>query len=377
MDKIIVFNESWGDAWDPFKLYRREGDESVDAPEKIERMFKKRALAGIDRVLWRSGRFAYETERYFEQDTRTKAIVDCLESIKKKMDILRWPVECAHNAGVKIYVRFDPYNLGGPPEYGYDLQAVFVKEHPEYLVVDRTLTKRHWGILEWAYPEAREYIIDGLEKLVDEYDYDGVYLDTRTECKCIDYADQYGFNAPIVKEYLNRYGVNILNQNFELDKWRRLRGEYLTLLFKEVKDLLSERGKRFAVGTVRGNYVGAPIGNLYVDWQKWVNEQIINELYLDMHGWCWTTGLGAKVKGYGYLIDYADNIGLNPLEDDLKNVYEPVFKNSKCELFIGENKLPEGRDEKLKFLEQFPFLTGLLVEGLGDDPAQKAWWLQK
>ena len=47
------------------------------------------------------------------------------------MDILRWPVECAHKAGVKIYARVDPYNLGGPSEYGYTSQVIFVKEHPD------------------------------------------------------------------------------------------------------------------------------------------------------------------------------------------------------------------------------------------------------
>jgi hypothetical protein len=41
-----------------------------------------------------------------------------------------------------------------------------------------------------------------------------------------EHADQYGFNRPIVEEYERRYGVSILEKDFDLENWRSFRGEY-------------------------------------------------------------------------------------------------------------------------------------------------------
>ena len=49
-----------------------------------------------------------------------------------------------------------------------------------------------------------------------------------------DHADDYGFNEPIVKEYKRRYGRDILREDFDLAKWRELRGEYFTLFLREL-----------------------------------------------------------------------------------------------------------------------------------------------
>ena len=66
LDKIIVHSVSWGDAWDPYKIHRREGDTALDTPDKIERMFHRWASVGIQRVQWRIP-FSDETEHHVKE----------------------------------------------------------------------------------------------------------------------------------------------------------------------------------------------------------------------------------------------------------------------------------------------------------------------
>ena len=44
-------------------------------------------------------------------------------------------------------------------------------------------------------------------------------------------ADSLGFNPPLVKEFKKRYGVEVLSQEFDVEKWRALHGEFLTADF--------------------------------------------------------------------------------------------------------------------------------------------------
>src|SRR5439155_292358 len=80
-------------------------------------------------------------------------------------------------------------------------QSKLVYDHPEYQAVDRSGKKVQYGILEWAYPEARRHWVEDVRQLVDRYDVDGIYMDTRTESPCPEFADQFGFNEPVVREY--------------------------------------------------------------------------------------------------------------------------------------------------------------------------------
>ncbi len=82
----------------------------------------------------------------------------------------------------------------------------------------------------------------------------------RTECMAPDHADQFGFNQPIVDEFCRRYRVDILTQDFDLEAWRALRGEYFTLFLREISDVVHSKGKLLSLGTARGDYIGFPLG---------------------------------------------------------------------------------------------------------------------
>ncbi|PYY04997.1 MAG: hypothetical protein DMG69_28250 [Acidobacteria bacterium] len=254
---------------------------------------------------------------------------------------IRYPLEVAHKLGMKFYVWVSIYNEGAPPavagEYWY--QSVFVYEHPEFQLVDRTGKRYYYGVLEWAYPQARKYWVDEIQEILDKYDVDGVYLDARPEAICPETADEFGFNDPVVKEYERRYGVNILREDFDLEKWRALRGEYFTLLVKEISDRIHAKGKLFSLGISRGDYIGYPVGNMKLEWRKWIEEKVIDYLHLDEYGHCSTSSLSAglnpsAVQPYGFVTDYPTERGLKPLDVAVREDYGPLCHKHGVKLYF-------------------------------------------
>ena len=100
-----------------------------------------------------------------------------------------------------------------------------------------------------AYPEVRKYWLDQVQQFID-WGVDGVefrwaaHQDTRE-------WDAYGFNAPVVEEYKRRYGQDILREDFDRAKWRKLRGEFYTLFYRQAKELLARHGKKMMVEVKR------------------------------------------------------------------------------------------------------------------------------
>jgi hypothetical protein len=182
--------------------------------------------------------------------------------------------------------------------------------------------------MEWAYPEARRYWTDLVERILEKYQVDGIYMDTRAECMAPHYADQFGFNEPIVQEYQRRYGTDIRQDDFDLESWRQLRGEYFTLFLKELSNVIHSKGKPFSLGTARGDYIGFPLGNMKLEWRKWISEKIIDELHLDERGWAWGR------HGHGYLTDVDTGRGLQPLEQMVKEGYGPLCRKYGVKLYF-------------------------------------------
>ena len=324
-----------------------EQNESLNTKDAIERTFEKVRAAGYTHVFWR---LLWEGHGYDHMVVHSAELKTLHERLKSKLDgtpyawdphEIRWPIEVAHRLGLKFYASIVPYNEGAPPDrtlvkpplgLGKNwYQSKLVYDHPEYQAVDRTGKNYQYGILEWAYPEARRHWVEDVRQLVDKYDVDGIYMDTRTESPCPEYADEFGFNEPIVREYEKRYGVNILKEEFDLEKWRALRGEYFTQLLAEMGKVIRARGKVFHLGTARGDYLGYPIGNQKLDWRRWMQEKLIDELHLDEHGWCW----GSDKQPYGYLTDFPTGRGLKPIEAAIREDYGPVARQFGIRLYLS------------------------------------------
>jgi len=345
---------SWGDHIAIFKAGAR-----LNTPERIERAVKFwHDECGVDRVYWR-------VSHEFIMDYCKRIEGKSFEWYRKaSSDIEGDPLEAittfSHKYGLKVYAYHTIFDEGCPPEvlYGgtspFPWQSKFTIQHPEYLVVDRTGKKRQWGVMAYAYPQVRKYMIGVIMDFLERYPFDGVYISSRTHSPGPEFADQYGFNDPIVEEYKRRYGVDIRQRDFDLEKWRRLRGEYLTRFLRELRRAVGDR--KICMAIPRGDHIGPPFGNMYLDWRTWVAKGLVDELVIGM-----TTGSGhyPPPYAYGYINNSDFGIGMNPLEYDIREVYGPVCKQHGAKLFAPRSSVGSDKDKELINLG----LSALMLRG--------------
>jgi Glycosyl hydrolase-like 10 len=349
--------------------------------ESIETSLAKLKEKGASAIYWRlmwDGAPDDEIEKYsfrvqVEKDELRRQFVNTPYAWDPHE--LRWPVAVAHKLGMKIYAWIVPYNMGAPPgaytelgikpglvhypavtitETQFPWMYSYLRKNPQYQLVDRTGKRYHYGVLEWGYPEARRYWTNIVQDIVGRYDVDGVYIDTRTECMAPDFADQFGFNDPVVDEYKRRYSVDIRTEDFDLEKWRALRGEYFTQLLRECSALIHAKGKLLSLGTARGDYVGFPLGNMRLEWKKWISERIIDELHLDEQGWAWGR------HGYGYLTDPVTGRGLRPIDEMIRTDYGPLAKQHGVKLYFKPGLYPNQNDAWKERVAAMPEFDGVI-----------------
>jgi hypothetical protein len=248
-------------------------------------------------------------------------------------------------------------------------QSLFSYKHPEYARVDRYGKTRQWGVLSLSYPEVRAHFHQRYLDLLENTEFDGLFISLRSQSRPADFADQYEFNEPVVQDFLDRYGRNILHEDFNLQQWRDLLGEYLTRFIKDLKEKLSQKGLRLVVGAPRGDILGPPIGNTTLNWQEWVKNGLIDELIINENSskcpsmW---HDLWPMHRGYGYLQNYIDGLNLPPLLKHLETSYAPVFKESSVKLYVAR-QWDEPSKEREKTLLAQPYLTGLVFSSFRYD----------
>ena len=389
-EPIMALQVSWGDSVFVFK----PGESArLDSREAICKSVARWKEQGFDIVFFRMG-FWYitECEHILNKDILARTWWgDYIRSVKEfaaKDDLVAVAVEQCHKHGLKIFGYHTIYDDGSPPEvlYGgsspYPWQSRFIAEHPDIVVRDRQGNKQY-GVREMAYPIARAAKIAEFVTFIDKYNLDGAYVCLRTHSLPAKFGDQFGFNEPIVEEYKNRYGIDILAEDFDLDKWRSLRGEYLTMFLQELRQALPGQG--IAVSIQGGEYIGHPYGNMIVDWRTWVEEGLLDYLVVG-HGT--SDALYPKDwQGYGYLTHVDAKIGAVP-HKVFHDYIEQVQPDVKL-LYLGDSRAEEtasntdgvmdiqlGTDMPAALRERAAVKIGdkkeevkILVNGVADDAA--------
>ena len=381
-EKLMIL--SWGDViWQ----HRGEGTAQLDTPEKVveaARIWKDR---GVDRVLFRADDFRVLLFHQIKPSYRNAYIQEWLKTTKQAWEqrLLEVAVQAIHDQGMKVDMWITIFDEGCPEHVLYSdsdffsWQSNFTRENPQFLSADRSLTanqrKYHWGVMEYAYPEVREYMLRVIRAFADPLDFDGVFLSVRTHSPPAEHADQYGYNEPVVKEYQRRYGRNILQASFDLEKWRELRGEYLTRFLVEVKEHLKKKGQTLSIGVAQGDYIGPPFGNMKLQWRRWISEGIIDSLVVGH-----ITNERARYpnrtqRAMGYIQNQEEDMGLPPIEDAVRQSYGPLSKRSGAGLYLAPrgfrmsfrhpahgrgSQTPELRKSLVAAFEKEPAVTGIV-----------------
>ncbi|MEW6716117.1 MAG: hypothetical protein AB1345_01245 [Chloroflexota bacterium] len=364
-----IVSVSWGD-----HLVFGQGDGRLATPKAVRQCMKRwHEELGAGSIYWRiphahlPGR--YYRARGYPQTIEKRSSVDG--------DFLRKVPEMAHEMHMTAYVYLSIFDDGWPlpphhvrqvsyhnAMHGQHIswQSNFSRLHPEYTLVDRN-GNRQWGVPCLAYPEVRTHFLERFLQFLGQANWDGLFICLRSQSHPADFADQFGFNHPIREEYLKRYKIDICTQDFDLQRWRDLLGEYLTLFIQEVRRATSKHGLRLAIGAPRGDVLGPPLGNTTLEWRLWVQERWIDELIINQNSsrcpsmW---HDLWPMHRGYGYLQNYLDGYNLPSLEEHLSTTYAPFFPpNGQVSLYIAR-QWDERSETEERGLLAHPAVHGLV-----------------
>ena len=99
---------------------------------------------------------------------------------------------------------------------------------------------------------------------------------------------EYGFNAPLLEEYRERYGAGIGSSDGDPARIARLRGRHYTRFIREASRRIRSAGKKFQVHVhaeafgpdpCHGQLMGFP-ANLEFDWRTWLLEGLADGITL-------------------------------------------------------------------------------------------------
>lgn len=372
-----ILSVSWGD-----HLIFGEGDgrlHTIAALRRRMQNWREELKAGT--IHWRCTRDRIKGRFYSAKGHR-----HFFKAIKYKIDWDDFEIvpELAHKQGIRVFLYMSLFDEGWPlppkkirqTSYHNHMHCQHVswqsnlnRQHPQYAVADRALQNHQWGVLCLGYPEVRKHLIRRYLRLLRKGNFDGLFVCLRSQSRPADYADQYGFNEPIRREYLKRCGTDICREDFDLQLWRDLNGDYLTLFLRELRKKLNESNLKLSIGVPRGSVLGPPMGNTTLQWPLWVQEKIVDQLIIDQNSsrcpsmW---HDLWPMHRGYGYLQNYLTGQGMNSLEEDIAKTYAPVFDGKNTKFYLAR-QWQERSKTKEKELLKLPGVEGLVFSSFRHD----------
>ena len=387
MEQRNVVSVSWGD-----HMTFGEGDGRLATLDAVRRRMERwRDDLNAAILHWRLNR-AHVKGHYYAARGRKHSLR--AQDRNLGWDFFEIVPQFAHRNGLKAYLYVSLFDEGWPlpprrvREVSYhnamhhqhiSWQTAFSREHPEYALADRTGKQRQWGVLCLAHPEVRSHFCSRFMNLLQNTEFDGLFVCLRSQSRPADFADQFGFNQPVRDDFLKRYGKDIWKEDFEIARWRDLLGEYVTVFLADLKKSLDSSRTLLAVGAPRGNILGPPFGNITLQWETWVEKEIVDHLIIDQKSsncpsmW---HDLWPMHRGYGYRQNYLDGFNMNPLQEDLTSVYQPACRGHNTELYLARQWRQRSPDDEQALLEN-PCVEGLVFSSFRHDnpgPVRRNDW---
>ncbi len=295
---------SWGDYT---IVYGPGTDPAMDSPAAMENMFRYWKGSGYTGVFLRSD--LQQFDPFVRRNPRVQPnpglalMWRYIDVMAERYDYFAAAQQAAQKTGFEFWVYHPHIYSDGAPEnvgvdgpgrmvpWGYVSKVLF--EHPEMVSVDRRGNK-YWMVPEYAYPKVREAKVGEFVHMAKKYGIKRFIANMRSEVnqliEATDKADRFGFNQPVVDDMQRLHGVDIMTDpRFDVDspafdlrnpmveKWRELRGGYLTQLWRELRQGLRAVDPAIKIGiTLAGEYIGPPLGNWRTDWRTWVDEGLLD-----------------------------------------------------------------------------------------------------
>ncbi len=335
---------SWGDL---LACYGPGTDPSMDTPQAIENMityWKARGYQGafIRTDLGQLGSMirknpitmtSQATQAAGNSDPRTAWLYKYIDRVQEDFDFHRVGTAESDKLGFEwwawhphIYSDGAPETAGGPGPgriWPWTYVSTYKFEHPEIISIDRHGT-RMWHVREYGYPGARESMVAEFVHMAKTLGVKRFIACMRTECSQIqdppDKADQFGFNQVVVDDMKRLHNIDILTDSrFDVDspsfdpkdpaleKWRDLRGSYVTELYRSLRKSLREVDPTIQLAvTLSGDHVGPPLGNWRLDWKTWVDEGLVDMIITPVF---FEANIDPEAATKGYLTHARENIG--------------------------------------------------------------------
>ncbi|MEA1875388.1 MAG: family 10 glycosylhydrolase [Bacteroidota bacterium] len=189
-----------------------------------------------------------------------------MDQHNRKWDFLEVLLKEAHERNIKVHANFCP---GG----GIKLEGE-IKEHPEWLI--RGIKGEIYTNLNLANPEAREYIKGKIKEAL-KYDIDGIHLDY------IRFKINQGFSydKASCEAFKKESGYSPFDGKFDSGsmiwcEWLRWNAEQVTILVREIKEIMDKSGKDVLLGVdvfSDGDAAKFLIGQ---DWKLWAEESLVD-----------------------------------------------------------------------------------------------------
>jgi len=222
-----------------------------------------------------------------------------LESLRQ-CDPYDVAVREAKRRGLKVIAQTSLFDHWFP-----GLEDRFYELHPQYLMVDRKGQRLYYqGVPCYAEPGAQDYCLAEIKELIERgaegisFEMGSYQMGWWPPGYGEPQPDSFGFNRPLVEEFQRRYGVNVVKEDFDKKKWHALHGEFFTQFLRRVKAELKD--KPLIVGMPPEGYLcygasphwtgslgyfgQAPAVRIDLEWQKWLQEGIVDGLRLYVSG---------------------------------------------------------------------------------------------
>jgi hypothetical protein len=327
---------SWGDL---ACVYSSGTDPAMETPQALENMIKHWKNRGFTGVMLRTDLADMPPDQLVrnrpseKQNPRLSLMWKHLDGLRKDFQLHAVGAKLAAKHDFKFY-SFHPhtYSDGAPSGVGtpgagrmvpWSYCMKYYLDHPEGVTVDRKGNKL-WMVREYAYPEARRTKVEEVAYLARELGVRNIVICMRSELGQLQdnpaKADQYGFNQPVVNDMKRLYGVDIMTDpRFDVfsatfntadpmvQNWRKLRGSYVTQLYRELRRALREVSPDVRlVVTLSGDHVGPPLGNWILDWRTWIDEGLIDEIITPVF---FEASFDLESQNKGYLTDVRHGLG--------------------------------------------------------------------